>query len=58
MRRRRGGPRHRTQECDTLGMRAALRLAALRALGQLELRPDALIVDGPYDLLRADPGGG
>ncbi len=46
------------QECDTLGMRAALRLAALRALGQLELRPDALIVDGPYDLLRADPGEG
>ncbi len=44
------------KECDTLGMRAALRLAALRAIGQLELRPDALIIDGPYDLLRADPG--
>jgi ribonuclease HII len=40
-------------ECDGLGMRAALRLASLRALGQLELRPDALIVDGPHDLLRA-----
>jgi ribonuclease HII len=42
-------------ECDRFGMRVALRLASLRALAVLELRPDALLVDGPYDLLREDP---
>jgi ribonuclease HII len=50
-------------ECDRWGMTAALRLAAYRALAGLELRPDALVVDGPYDLLRApasaaDPADG
>lgn len=39
-------------ECDELGMTAALRLAAVRALAGLEVVPEALIVDGPYDLLR------
>jgi ribonuclease HII len=42
-------------ECDRWGMAAALRLASYRALAALELRPDALLVDGPYNLLR-DPG--
>jgi len=42
-------------ECDRWGMTAALRLAAFRALAQLELVPDALLIDGPYDLLRAPP---
>ncbi|MGH9093124.1 MAG: ribonuclease HII, partial [Acidimicrobiales bacterium] len=41
-------------ECDRWGMAAALRLAAYRALAALEIRPDALLVDGPYNLLR-DP---
>jgi ribonuclease HII len=48
-------------ECDRWGMTAALRLAAHRALAALELRPDALLVDGPYDLLRPPqslPDGG
>jgi ribonuclease HII len=44
-------------ECDRYGMRAALRLASLRALAGLELRPDALLVDGPYDLLAPAAGG-
>ena len=39
-------------ECDRWGMTAALVLAAHRALAQLELAPDAVLVDGPYDLLR------
>jgi ribonuclease HII len=42
-------------ECDRLGLSAALRLAGLRALAQLEIRPDALIVDGPYNILRSAP---
>lgn len=42
-------------ECDRWGMTAALRLAAYRALAQLPDRPDALLVDGPYDLLRERP---
>lgn len=42
-------------ECDRWGMTAALRLAAHRALAALELRPDAVLVDGPHDLLRAPP---
>ncbi|MGH9109673.1 MAG: ribonuclease HII [Acidimicrobiales bacterium] len=40
-------------ECDRWGMAGALRLAACRALACLELPPDAVVVDGPYDLLRA-----
>ncbi len=43
-------------ECDRWGMTAALRLAAYRALASLELVPEAILVDGPYDLLR-EPGG-
>jgi ribonuclease HII len=42
-------------ECDRWGMTAALRLAAYRALQALELRPQALLVDGPVDLLRPRP---
>ena len=40
-------------ECDRWGMTAALRLASYRALAGLGSRPDALIIDGPHDLLRA-----
>ena len=40
-------------ECDELGMRAAVALAASRAIELLEVRPDALVVDGPLDLLDA-----
>ena len=42
-------------ECDRWGMTAALRLAAYRALGSLELAPHAVVVDGPVDLLRERP---
>jgi ribonuclease HII len=43
------------QECDQWGMRAALRLASLRALEGLRRQPDAVIIDGPIDLLN-EPG--
>ncbi|MEZ0089649.1 ribonuclease HII [Streptacidiphilus sp. EB129] len=39
------------QECDDLGMTAALRLAAVRALEALPERPDAVILDGKHDYL-------
>ncbi|WP_049563879.1 ribonuclease HII [Streptomyces sp. SBT349] len=39
------------QEIDALGMTAALRLAAGRALEQLPERPDAVILDGKHDYL-------
>lgn len=39
-------------ECDRWGMTVAWRLAARRALATLEVVPDALVIDGPYDLLR------
>ena len=39
------------QECDALGMRAAIALASSRALNSLTSVPDAVIVDGPLDLL-------
>jgi len=42
-------------ECDIWGMTAALRLASFRALASLSIAPDALVVDGPYDLLRQPP---
>jgi ribonuclease HII len=42
-------------ECDRWGMTAALRLAAYRALAGLDLVPDALLIDGPVDVLRARP---
>jgi ribonuclease HII len=42
-------------ECDTLGMTAALRAAGWRALGQLAdqgFEPDRVILDGNHDYLR------
>ncbi|MFI9274772.1 ribonuclease HII [Kitasatospora sp. NPDC052896] len=39
------------EECDELGMTAALRLAAERALAGLPVRPDAVILDGKHDYL-------
>lgn len=41
------------EECDRWGMTAALRLAGYRALAALGQCPEALLIDGPYDLLRA-----
>ncbi|GAA4778212.1 ribonuclease HII [Streptomyces sanyensis] len=38
-------------EIDDLGMTAALRLAAVRALGGLPVRPEAVILDGKHDYL-------
>ncbi|MGW4381491.1 ribonuclease HII [Kitasatospora sp. NPDC004531] len=40
-----------SQECDDLGMTAALRLAAVRALEALPVQPDAVILDGKHDYL-------
>ncbi|OEV14203.1 ribonuclease HII [Streptomyces nanshensis] len=40
-----------SEEIDELGMTAALRLAALRALEALPVRPDAVILDGKHDYL-------
>jgi ribonuclease HII len=45
------------RECDEHGMTRAIALAASRALDQLPTRPDAVIVDGPFDLLRIDDEG-
>lgn len=39
------------EEIDDLGMTAALRLAATRALEALPVRPDAVILDGKHDYL-------
>ncbi|MFE9247864.1 ribonuclease HII [Streptomyces sp. NPDC007088] len=39
------------EEIDELGMTAALRLAAVRALEALPVRPDAVILDGNHDYL-------
>jgi len=39
------------EECDRFGMTRAWRLAAHRALLELEVVPDALVIDGPYDFL-------
>ena len=36
-------------ECDQLGMTAAQALAARRALGQLGVEPDAVLVDGSFE---------
>ncbi|GAA1012473.1 ribonuclease HII [Streptomyces sp. F-3] len=41
------------QEIDDLGMTASLRLAAVRALEGLPVRPDAVILDGKHDYLGA-----
>ncbi len=40
-----------SEEIDELGMTAALRLAAQRALDGLAARPDAVILDGKFDYL-------
>jgi ribonuclease HII len=40
-----------SEEIDELGMTAALRLAAVRALDALPVRPDAVILDGNHDYL-------
>lgn len=40
------------EECDLFGMTRAWRLAAHRALANLEVSPDACVIDGPYDFLR------
>jgi ribonuclease HII len=42
-------------ECDQWGMTAALRLASFRALAALPIVPDALVIDGPINLLREPP---
>ncbi|MFC7218607.1 ribonuclease HII [Streptomyces polyrhachis] len=41
------------REIDELGMTAALRLAAVRALDALPVKPDAVILDGKHDYLGA-----
>lgn len=41
------------EEIDELGMTAALRLAAVRALEALPVRPDAIILDGKHNYLGA-----
>ena len=43
-------------ECDELGMSAAQRLAAARALGALAQRPDAVLLDGRWDFVSQVPG--
>lgn len=42
-------------ECDELGMAAAQRLAASRAIARLSVSPDAYLVDGNWDFI-ARPG--
>lgn len=39
------------EECDELGMAAAQKLAALRALSGLGVQPDAAVVDGKWDFV-------
>jgi ribonuclease HII len=41
-----------SRECDEWGMTEALRVAAQRALAGLGQSPDALLIDGPVNLLR------
>jgi ribonuclease HII len=40
------------EECDELGMAAAQRLAARRAIEALAVQPDAAVVDGNWDFVR------
>jgi ribonuclease HII len=43
---------HATQiECDELGMSEAQRLAARRAIAQLRMQPDRVVVDGNWDFV-------
>jgi ribonuclease HII len=39
------------EECDSLGMTAAQRLAARRAFDQLDVQPEMLLLDGKFDYL-------
>ncbi len=39
------------EECDELGMAAAQKLAARRALQQLSIRPDVAVVDGKWNFV-------
>jgi ribonuclease HII len=41
------------QEIDSLGMSAALALAAVRALEQLTVEFDVLLIDGPHNITKA-----
>lgn len=43
-------------ECDELGMSAAQRLAARRALGALAIRPHAVLLDGHWDFVSPPTG--
>lgn len=45
------------EECDAMGMTAALRLATRRAFAQLpaESRPDAVVLDGSFDYVSPSP---
>lgn len=45
------------QECDTLGMAEAQRLAARRAIEGLGVRPDAVVIDGKWDFVGAAAPG-
>lgn len=45
------------EECDEIGMSAAQRLAATRALEGLTLRPDVVLVDGNWDFVGGGPWG-
>jgi ribonuclease HII len=44
------------EECDTLGMSAAQKLAAARAIDGLGLEPDHVLVDGTWDFVGRGPG--
>ncbi len=46
------------EECDLWGMTEALRVASQRALEGLRRSPDALLIDGPLDLLRGGDTSG
>jgi len=46
------------EECDQRGMRVALQWASLRALAGLKRAPDAVLVDGPLDLLHGSEASG
>ncbi|HUG75756.1 MAG TPA: ribonuclease HII [Acidimicrobiia bacterium] len=43
------------EECDDLGMSAAHRLAASRAMDALDVRPDRVLVDGRWDFVDGVP---
>src|SRR4051812_20705830 len=50
------GVGHASQaECDELGMSAAQKLAASRAMAQLGSSPDAVLLDGRWDFVGLGP---